>query len=51
MIASGDATGGMLVKIEGALAALERGVIRVRIGNVAAISDATSGTSLFLRED
>jgi acetylglutamate kinase len=51
MIASGDATGGMLVKIEGALAALERGVARVRIGNVAAISDPTGGTTLFLRED
>lgn len=51
MIAAGDATGGMLVKIEGALAALGRGVARVRIGDVASISDASMGTTLYLRED
>lgn len=51
MIVSGDATGGMLVKIEGALAALERGVARVRIGDVASISDPARGTTLFFRED
>jgi hypothetical protein len=41
----------MLVKIEGALGALGRGVGRVRIGDVAAISDSTLGTTLFLREE
>ena len=51
LIVSGDATGGMLVKIEGALAALGRGVTRVRIGDVASISDVSMGTTLFLRED
>jgi acetylglutamate kinase len=51
MIASGEASGGMLVKIEGALGALDRGVSRVRIGDVAAISNATVGTTLFLREE
>ena len=51
LIAAGDATGGMLVKVEGALAALERGVAKVRIGDVAAISDPTFGTTIFLRED
>jgi acetylglutamate kinase len=51
MIEAGDITDGMLVKVEGALAALERGVARVRIGDVAAISDPELGTTLFLRED
>ena len=51
LIASGEVSGGMLVKIEGALAALGRGVGRVRIGDVAAISDSTMGTTLFLREE
>ena len=51
LIASGEASGGMLVKIEGALGALGRGVGRVRIGDVAAISDSTLGTTLSLREE
>ena len=51
LIASGEASGGMLVKIEGALSALGRGVGRVRIGDVAAISDSTLGTTFYLREE
>jgi len=51
LIASGEASGGMLVKIEGALGALGRGVGRVRIGDVAAISDSTLGTTFYLREE
>ncbi|MFN2564874.1 MAG: acetylglutamate kinase [Gemmatimonadaceae bacterium] len=44
LIASGGATGGMIAKLEAALAALEGGVARVRIGDVAAIHDSTRGT-------
>lgn len=43
-IANGVATGGMIAKLEAALRALDRGVARVRIGGVAAITDATAGT-------
>jgi len=46
LIASGEASGGMAAKLEAALGALARGVKRVRIGNVAAISDASLGTSI-----
>lgn len=44
LIASGVATGGMVAKLEAALAALASGVARVRIGDVSAIQDPTRGT-------
>jgi acetylglutamate kinase len=44
LIAGGVATGGMVAKLEAALAALASGVTRVRIGDVSAIQDPTRGT-------
>jgi acetylglutamate kinase len=44
LIESGTAGGGMRAKLEAALAALSGGVERVRIGDVAAVNDAASGT-------
>jgi acetylglutamate kinase len=44
LIASGTASGGMVAKLEAALAALASGVARVRIGDVSAIQDPTRGT-------
>jgi acetylglutamate kinase len=44
LIASGAASGGMVAKLEAALAALASGVTRVRIGDVSAIHDSTRGT-------
>jgi acetylglutamate kinase len=44
LIVSRAATGGMVAKLEAALAALASGVERVRIGDVAAIQDSTRGT-------
>ncbi len=44
LIAGGVATGGMVAKLEAALAALASGVARVRIGDVSAIQDPTRGT-------
>jgi acetylglutamate kinase len=44
LIANGTATGGMVAKLEAALAALASGVARVRIGDVHAIHDSTRGT-------
>jgi acetylglutamate kinase len=44
VIASGAARGGMVTKLEAALAALASGVARVRIGDVGAIHDSTRGT-------
>lgn len=44
LMATGTAAGGMRAKIEAALAALEGGVNRVRIGDLAAISDPDRGT-------
>jgi acetylglutamate kinase len=44
LIAGGAASGGMVAKLEAALAALASGVSRVRIGDVAAIHDSTRGT-------
>lgn len=46
MIASGTARGGMIAKLEAALHALDRGVQRVRIGNLVAISDLSVGTTI-----
>ena len=43
-ISSGVASGGMVAKLEAALAALAGGVSRVRIGDVSAIQDPTRGT-------
>jgi acetylglutamate kinase len=44
LIARGVASGGMVAKLEAALAALASGVARVRIGDVNAIYDSTRGT-------
>jgi acetylglutamate kinase len=44
LIASGAVSGGMVAKLEAALAALASGVARVRIGDVRAIHDSTRGT-------
>jgi acetylglutamate kinase len=46
LIESGTAGGGMRAKLEAALAALNGGVERVRIGDIAAIDDADRGTLL-----
>ncbi|MCC6928264.1 MAG: acetylglutamate kinase [Gemmatimonadaceae bacterium] len=48
LIASGAATGGMIAKLESARLTLERGVACVRIGDFAAIGDASAGTTLHL---
>lgn len=44
LIATGIATGGMAAKLEAAERALRGGVLRVRIGGIAAINDAGAGT-------
>lgn len=44
MIADGRAAGGMAAKLDAALAAVARGVPRVRIGNLHAIHDSAAGT-------
>ncbi len=44
LISSGTAEGGMAAKIEAALAALDGGVARVRIGSVEMLSDSSAGT-------
>jgi acetylglutamate kinase len=47
-IRSGVARGGMAAKLDAALGALARGVPRVRIGAVSALTDATRGTVITL---
>ena len=47
-IRSGVARGGMAAKLEAALSALARGVARVRIGAVGAVSDEACGTVITL---
>lgn len=44
LIADGTAAGGMAAKLDAAVAALDGGVPRVRIGNLAAIADLDRGT-------
>jgi acetylglutamate kinase len=44
LIVTGTAAGGMRAKLEAALSALDGGVERVRIGDIAAIDDAGRGT-------
>jgi acetylglutamate kinase len=46
LIENGVATGGMALKLRTALAALETGVKRVRIGNPSALADETAGTRI-----
>jgi acetylglutamate kinase len=46
LLADGIASGGMRAKLQAALAALDGGVARVRISDVAAIADPGRGTSL-----
>jgi len=50
LIASGTAAGGMRAKLEAAVSALDGGVERVRIGDIAAIDDPARGT-LLVRSD
>jgi acetylglutamate kinase len=49
LVASGGAKGGMIAKLESARRALDGGVARVRIGNLAAIGDREAGTVLVAR--
>ena len=44
LVADGIAAGGMAAKVQAALAALDGGVARVRIGDLAAIEDSSRGT-------
>jgi len=46
LIAAGTAAGGMRAKLEAALSAINGGVERVRIGDIAAITDSGRGTLL-----
>ena len=46
LLANGTAAGGMRAKLQAALAAMDGGVERVRIGDVAAIADDARGTLL-----
>lgn len=46
LLADGVATGGMRAKLQAALTALDGGVARVRISDIAAIADRQRGTSL-----
>ena len=46
LLQHGAAGGGMAAKLEAALDALRRGVARVRIGGLAAITDLTCGTTI-----
>jgi len=46
LIDDGTARGGMAAKLQAALAALDGGVQRVRISDIAAITDSTRGTTL-----
>ncbi|HEX4470205.1 MAG TPA: acetylglutamate kinase [Gemmatimonadaceae bacterium] len=46
LIAAGTAAGGMRAKLEAALWAIDGGVERVRIGDIAAITDSARGTLL-----
>jgi len=48
LVRSGVARGGMAAKLEAALGALARGVARVRIGAVSALTDETRGTIITL---
>ncbi|HEX6808268.1 MAG TPA: acetylglutamate kinase [Gemmatimonadaceae bacterium] len=45
-ISDGTATGGMVAKLSAAMAAMERGVARVRIGDLEALLDPARGTVL-----
>ena len=48
LVRKGEATGGMIAKLESALLALAAGVQSVRIGAFAMISDASAGTTITL---
>ena len=51
LISTGVATGGMIAKLEAALAALARSIPVVRIGGVEAIADVSRGTRITLGRD
>ena len=46
MVADGTAAGGMAAKLEAAIAAMENGVARVRIGDLAIVSNVDGGTAV-----
>lgn len=46
LVADGTASGGMAAKLDAALGAVDRGVPRVRIGDLAMLSDPHAGTTL-----
>jgi acetylglutamate kinase len=46
MLATGEASGGMAVKLRAGVAALTAGVASVRIGNLATVADRSAGTVL-----
>ena len=48
LIEDGTAREGMAAKLQAARRAVERGVARVRIGNLAAVQSATAGTVITL---
>jgi len=51
LIEQGGAKGGMIAKLESARRALDGGVTRVRVGNLAAIGDQSAGTTLVVHAD
>ena len=46
LIASGEAWGGMAVKLNAALAAVDAGIGRVRIGGLGTLTDNAAGTTV-----
>jgi acetylglutamate kinase len=46
LVAAGTAAGGMAAKLEAGYDALARGVARVRIGDLEALTNPSSGTTL-----
>jgi acetylglutamate kinase len=46
LVGAGTVVGGMAAKLEAARAALSAGVARVRVGDLAALADATRGTAI-----
>ncbi len=51
LVASGDAKGGMIAKLESARRALDGGVARVRIGDLQAIGNPARGTTLVVHAE
>jgi acetylglutamate kinase len=51
LVASGIAAGGMAAKLDACTSALTGGVSRVRIGDIAALADASAGTHIVAGDD